>query len=114
MPISNVIAPAKDDSGNTLVAELLAHKKAYKVAAKKTSEANPFLRYYKHGDGVELSFSESLRAVADDETSPLYIVAKDNPIQSFSLIARKTLPNKLGTLSDRELRSALGTLLDNA
>jgi hypothetical protein len=44
----------------------------------------------------------------------LYIVAKENPIQSLSLIARKVIPNTLGSLSKNELRNALGSLLDNA
>jgi hypothetical protein len=113
MRTSDNTHPAKADDGNTLVAELLAHKQAHTDAVKHTSKANPFLTYYKTSDGIELTYPGSLRA-AKDETLPLYIVAKENPIQSFSLIARKVIPNTLGSLSKNELRNALGSLLDNA
>lgn len=109
----NTTPPGRGDQGNTLVAALLAHKEVYKVAKKETSEKNPFFTYYRGSEGVELDFPGSLKA-ARDETQALYIVAPDNPIQSFSLIQRKALPNTLGTLPNSDLRRALGTLLDNA
>jgi len=100
------------DGGNSLVNELLKYNAAYTEAEETVTEANPFLTYY-GGDQIELAFPSSLRDASNDHRA-LYIVAPDNPIESFSLIARKVIPNTLGKLSKSALRQALGTLLDNA
>jgi hypothetical protein len=100
------------DGGNSLVNELLKYNEAYVKAEEHVTEANPFLMYFA-GDKTEVDFPGSLREAADDHRS-LYIVAPDNPIESFSLIKRKTVPNTLASLPKSALRRALGTLLDNA
>lgn len=100
------------DSGNTLVNELIQYKQAYIKAEEGVSEENPFLTYYGGGNQIELAFPTLKDASADPHS--LYIVAPDDPMQSFSLIARKTIPNKLAELPNDQLRRALGTLLDNA
>lgn len=100
------------DSGNSLVNELLKYNVAYDEAVETVTEANPFLTYY-GGDQIEMTFPGSLREASDQHRS-LYIVAPDNPIESFSLIARKVIPNTLASLPKSALRKALGTLLDNA
>jgi hypothetical protein len=100
------------DGGNSLVNELLKYNAAYAEAAEGVTEKNPFLTYYA-GDTLSVEFPDSLQEASDDHRS-LYIVAPDNPIESFSLIARKVIPNTLGKLPKDALRKALGTLLDNA
>lgn len=100
------------DGGNSLVNELLKYNAAYVEAEETVTEANPFLTYFA-GDELSLEFPTSLRAASDDHRA-LYIVAPDNPIESFSLIARKVIPNTLSKLPKEALRKALGTLLDNA
>lgn len=100
------------DSGNTLVNELIQYKQAYVKAEDTVSEDNPFLTYYGGGNQIELAFPSLSDATS--EHNSLYIVAPDDPMQSFSLIARKVVPNKLGELSKDHLRRVLGTLLDNA
>jgi hypothetical protein len=101
------------DSGNSLVNELLKYNVAYDEAVETVTEDNPFLTYYGGSEQIEMTFPGSLRQAADQHRS-LYIVAPDNPIESFSLIARKVIPNTLASLPKSALRKALGTLLDNA
>ena len=102
-----------DDEGNTLLSELLSYNVAYRTAKKKTTAEHPFMAFYNTADEIEMEFHGSAKQ-ANDSTNALYIVAPDNPIQSFSLIARKEVPNSLGELPKDALRRALGTLLDKA
>jgi hypothetical protein len=102
-----------DDCGNSLLAELAAQSKAYKEAKKAVTEENPFLTYFNGGNSIELGVGKTLQATYD-EPSALYIVAPDSEIETFSMIQRKPVSNRLGDLSGSSLRRALGTLLDNA
>lgn len=99
---------------NTLVSELLAYGQAYNKAKEKTSEENPFLQYTKGGSTQSLRFFDSPENAKDDQSQALYIVAPDNPLETFSLIKRKVVKNGLKNLPKDIMRQALGTLLDNA
>jgi hypothetical protein len=99
---------------NTLVSELLAYGQAYNKAKEKTSEENPFLQYNGGGSTQTLTFFDSPTAAKKNASQALYIVAPDNPMETFSLIKRKVVKNDLRDLPKDIMRQALGTLLDNA
>jgi hypothetical protein len=112
MPTSS-ITRHNDTCGNPLLSELLGYDVAYRKATKLVTKDQPFLSFYRSADEIELDHPETAKAASDDPHA-MYIVAPDSAIQSFSLIKRVALPNKLGDLPKNALRKALGTLLDNA
>lgn len=95
------------DHGNSLVAELLGYEQAYEEAKDKVTAADPFIKYF--DDNKEITLSD------DDahDAHSLYIVAPNDPMESFSLIPRVAKKNKLGKLSKDALRRILGNLLDS-
>jgi hypothetical protein len=99
---------------NTLVSELLTYGKAYAKAKETTSEENPFLQYTQGGSSQTLRFFDDPKGAKENQSQALYIVAPDNPLETFSLIKRKVVKNDLKDLPKDILRQALGTLLDNA